>query len=539
MNNMIKTTYRLIITLCLLAMTQIAIAKPEAEFKRVTKAWTLHADGSQEYRHSMELTLYTHTAMNSTYGESFIVYNPEFQELKIHSSYTRQKDGKIVKSPANAFVEVLPSFAAEAPAYNHLKEMVVVHTGLELGATIHLDYSIITKAGFSPALDINELLEESSPVTELEASITVPQNSPLTWQLVGCTAKVNEKVENGSRVYSWKLRGVKASSRETFQPANHDESPRLLASSHKSNSDALSFLASRLKSAVSYESDTFGGFISENAKSQGEKCEIILNHVVNNMGTSGVPLNHAAFGIRDIDTALRSAYGTLLEKTALLNVMLNGAGIKSEIVALYPSYAKSEACGLSAIKDFAVKANVDGEERYLSATSMQPSRVVYRGALETIKTLSGNTLEIEAKPLKVRESKSVEIDTEMAQNGHIILELPAVRKGLDSWGMATLSSQREGIFEVPSMLNEEITYRIKLKDGCQLLTPTDERRLDTPYGSYYMTITQKGDEIEVVRSITIERLQFTPQQYGDVRLLINEWVNSGNRLLLFNYYTNK
>ena len=75
-------------------------------------------------------------SMNSTYGESFIVYNPDFQTLKIHSSYTRQKDGTIVKTPDNAFVEVLPRFAADAPAYNQLKEMVVVHTGLELGATI-------------------------------------------------------------------------------------------------------------------------------------------------------------------------------------------------------------------------------------------------------------------------------------------------------------------------------------------------------------------------------------------------------------------
>ena len=59
-----------------------------------------------------ELTLFTHAAMNGLYGESFIVYNPAYQELKIHESYTRQKDGKIVKTPENAFVEVLPAAAA-------------------------------------------------------------------------------------------------------------------------------------------------------------------------------------------------------------------------------------------------------------------------------------------------------------------------------------------------------------------------------------------------------------------------------------------
>ena len=85
--------------------------------------------------------------------------------LKIHESYTRQKDGNIVKTPENAFVEVLPSAAADAPAYNGLKEMVVVHTGLELGATIYLDYSVITRPGYLPELDVCEQIEELSPIS--------------------------------------------------------------------------------------------------------------------------------------------------------------------------------------------------------------------------------------------------------------------------------------------------------------------------------------------------------------------------------------
>ena len=70
----------------------------EAEYKKLAKTWTLNADGSQEFRYDMELTLFTHTAMNGTYGESFIVYNPQYQELKINSSYTKQKDGTIIKT---------------------------------------------------------------------------------------------------------------------------------------------------------------------------------------------------------------------------------------------------------------------------------------------------------------------------------------------------------------------------------------------------------------------------------------------------------
>ena len=77
----------------LLSVTLTAQAASEARFGKLSKTYTLHADGSQELRVQKELTLYTHAAMNSLYGETFIVYDPQYQQLEIHDSYTRQKDG--------------------------------------------------------------------------------------------------------------------------------------------------------------------------------------------------------------------------------------------------------------------------------------------------------------------------------------------------------------------------------------------------------------------------------------------------------------
>ena len=175
---MIQNKHKFAFLLCMLLMTTTVFGASEAEYKKLAKTWTLNADGSQKFRYKMELTLFTHTAMNGTYGESFIVYNPQYQELKINSSYTKQKDGTIIKTPDNAFVEVLPRNAADAPAYNHLKEMVVVHTGLELGATIYLDYTVTSKPGYLPEVDIFEELLQSSPVKEYTLTIVTPEYRP-------------------------------------------------------------------------------------------------------------------------------------------------------------------------------------------------------------------------------------------------------------------------------------------------------------------------------------------------------------------------
>ena len=114
--------------------------KADAVFRRITKIYTLHPDGSVDYQYKHELDLHSYYAFNRLYGESFIVYNPKYQQLTVNKSVTETAEGKKIPSPENAYNEVLPQFASGAPPFHHLREMVVTHSGLELYSTIHLDY---------------------------------------------------------------------------------------------------------------------------------------------------------------------------------------------------------------------------------------------------------------------------------------------------------------------------------------------------------------------------------------------------------------
>ena len=204
-----KTLYIYLSIIGLLLTAFPAQAASEAQYRKLHKTYTLRPDGSQEMRVLKELTLYTHAAMNSLYGETFIVYDPQYQELKIHDSYTRQKDGTIIRTPANAFVEVLPANAANAPAYNGLKEMVVVHTGLELGATIYLDYSIISRPGYLSELDVCCPVRELSPIDEYICRIEIPEDKTCHYQLLNASATPSvETRQQGMKAFTWTLRNV-------------------------------------------------------------------------------------------------------------------------------------------------------------------------------------------------------------------------------------------------------------------------------------------------------------------------------------------
>lgn len=147
------------------------------------------ADGSRVYHHMKVLTPHIHMAMNRTYGESFITHGPRYQTLEVYKPYTRQKDGSIVKTFDNVFVEVLSAAATNTPAFNALWEMIAVHTGLELDATVYLDYSITNKPGYLPRINVHRQLEQFSPAEEYKISTVVPQGQRLEYALDSLKSK--------------------------------------------------------------------------------------------------------------------------------------------------------------------------------------------------------------------------------------------------------------------------------------------------------------------------------------------------------------
>lgn len=336
--------------------------KADAEFVKILKEYTLNDDGSIDFHYSKELKLLSHYAFHRLYGETFIVHNTQFQKLKINEAYTIMADGKKIVTPGNAFNEVLPRFANNAPAFNHIREMVVTHTGLEVGAVIHLDYTIHAKKGFYPALMFDEILTESSPVNQLVIKVNIPSSENLNFDLLNINGEPKVANEKGKKVYTWIFESLPASSKDYYQSHYHLDSPRLIFST----ADDFGLVYNQFVNQEAFNLVTHENMDKAVAKITTENTDLlaialaIQKLVANNLKNLNIPLKFSGFQCRTPIETWNSNQGTALEKAILLCALLKKAHVQATPVAIIPnSYFNKQIGDLQSFQEFAVMMNLD------------------------------------------------------------------------------------------------------------------------------------------------------------------------------------
>lgn len=573
--------------ICLLIVLGTAIsvsAAPEAEFKKLIKSWTLNTDGSQEFHYNMELTIYSYLAMRSLYGESFIQYNPEYQTLKINSSFTKQKDGTIVKTPDNAFVEVLPRSAADAPAYNHLKEMVVVHTGLELGATIYLDYTITTKVGYLPGLDIFEPIQQASPIKEYSLSVTVPVDKDLSYSLANPQVMAKVNVEEGMRTISWKLKNVKPASLAPMQRIESGDMQYLACSTFETNKEALNYLFAQFDRPESMPLISLAETLTEGKNTDTEKLQAIHSFIVNDFAHSRLSLSETGYHIRPAEDVIRSAYGTDAELINLLYGLLSAAKIETKVCSAYPVKDPQECSILKAVRLF-IQAKADGQTYLLTSGSSKMSEIGWTADYCDIRDLKTGE-EVDLTPCSPNLSYDVTMklsDKEVVSSikanipsafvaysdskatafsagdknasvsqkenvitvnyqttgkvesvpGYYLLRLPDSPAGVAHQPYASFNSTRDCNLFLPYAPNETYTYTIEVPANMELSTPTAEKNISNAAGNCIFSIKQTGNKVEVSRSLKINSNLIKRADYPAFHALMAAWATINDTPILF------
>lgn len=530
-----------ILGMLLLAVLPVK-AESEAEFRKLSKTYTLRADGSQELRVQKELTLFTHAAMNGLYGETFIVYDPEFQELTIHESYTRQKDGTVIKTPSNALVEVLPSSAANAPAYNHLKEMVVVHTGLELGATIYLDYSIVSKAGYLPELDVCCPVKELSPVKEFIFRLNVPAGKSVRYELLNASAKPVIAQGNGMKSFIWTLKDV--APRPYAYPSGRGNlglvqavasgmMPVFVASTWPGYTEAVKYLQKQF--AVGNTS-VVEGKVAELTQGLEGNPQAMRNAIANYMaglyqlGHCNVSLQDAGYRLRPASEVITSAYGTQAELVNLDVTLQRAAGLEAEVAvcALRPSVDGNR--GLATVMSLVCQSKKMPEKVALTGTEeacLQP--------FMTITDLQGKKLMLEsylgAKEARITDTLEVKSDKlqELADGWGIVpLSDPTPVRSLYAYAGNTSISEK---ILLPRTVDCALETIVRLPEGMKWSGHAD-KEISNACGKVVFSYKAVKGGVKVTRSIRIDRQLQTPANYKELYALLSEWRDTNNHTLV-------
>lgn len=530
-----------ILGMLLLAVLPVK-AESEAEFRKLSKTYTLRADGSQELRVQKELTLFTHAAMNGLYGETFIVYDPEFQELTIHESYTRQKEGTVIKTPSNALVEVLPSSAANAPAYNHLKEMVVVHTGLELGATIYLDYSIVSKAGYLPELDVCCPVKELSPVKEFIFRLNVPAGKSVRYELLNASAKPVIAQGNGMKSFIWTLKDV--APRPYAYPSGRGNlglvqavasgmMPVFVASTWPGYTEAVKYLQKQF--AVGNTS-VVEGKVAELIQGLEGNPQAMRNAIANYMaglyqlGHCNVSLQDAGYRLRPASEVITSAYGTQAELVNLDVTLQRAAGLEAEVAvcALRPSVDGNR--GLATVMSLVCQSKKMPEKVALTGTEeacLQP--------FMTITDLQGKKLMLESYlgAKEVRTTDTLEVKSDKLQEladgwGIVPLSDPTPVRSLYAYAGNTSISEK---ILLPRTVDCALETIVRLPEGMKWSGHAD-KEISNACGKVVFSYKAVKGGVKVTRSIRIDRQLQTPANYKELYALLSEWRDTNNHTLV-------
>ncbi len=378
----------------------------DAVYLEILKEYTLNENGSIDFHYSKELKLLTHFSFHRLYGEIFIIYNTDFQDIKINSCYTIMADGKKITTPDNAFNEVLPRFSTNAPAYNNLRELVVTHTGLEQNSIINLDYTLNSKKGYYSNLMGMEVLSETSPVNKLVVKVNIPDSKVLNYELLNFISNPIIENKNGKKSYTWTFDSIPANSKDYYQESNHESVPRLIFSTANDLHSAYDNFINQ-DAFVFNTNESMDKYVDDIVTNEADKLTTALKLqqlVCNNLSTLNIPLKYTGFKCRTAIETWNSNMGTHLEKAILLTTLLHKANIYSEVVTIIPDkYFNKEIGNILTFNSFLVRIKLKKYGViYISPTHINKQNLMFALEGKTVLLLDKNI-----ESLKVFQDKPV------------------------------------------------------------------------------------------------------------------------------------
>ena len=476
-------------------MCSAAIAQnPDAVYKLLRQEWTVNPDGTSDYHYRHEVQILRTRALTAyaDKGETFVVYNPDLEELTVNEVYTVQKDGTRVEMPQNAYVYQLPSTCASCGRFNHIRELAMVHTGMELGCTIVVDYTIHRRYNL-----VNRTIElvRDCPVERFEVNIAVPDGQEIGVQLNDPGVFVfKPTVEQSAISYRLTALNLPQEYRDYYLPARTQLYPSL----HFFNGTpdfVPAFDRQGLKAAedVAYQ-------LMDSREVRGN-VTAIRDYVVENIHLNDIEPAVLGYTHSTAAEVWNTGCGTATDKAVLLAAMLNQVGYNARVIG--------DGCD-------EVGVIIDTLEYRIGVRTKSPVSL-YGEARDEVTPVTYN-----------RNHVVYKMDT--LEGGFYRLpfaridEAPAIDAGrLAVSRVAPLATQ---------MCDINVCDKYTLPKGTKMVGSAVSRSLSYDgLGSVEVSVKQKGKTLSVDRRLKIEKSTINPDDYANYRRLIVAWQETDAVLL--------
>ncbi|MBQ8703523.1 MAG: DUF3857 domain-containing protein [Bacteroidales bacterium] len=466
--------------------------QPDAVYKLLRQEWTVNADGTSDYHYRHEVQILRNRALvaYADKGETFVVYNPELEELTVNEVYTLQKDGTRVEMPQNAFVYQLPSQCADCGRFNHLRELAMVHTGMELGCTIVVDYTI--HRHYSLLNQTLDLVREC-PVERLEVSVRVPGTQELNVRLADPEVFVfKPTVEQTDSSLTLTAINVPQSYVDSYLPVKELLYPML----HFYNG-VPEFAPAFDRQGLSMAKDVAYKLIdSRNAR---ENIVAIQNYVIDNIHLNDIEPAKLGYVHSTAAEVWQTGCGTATDKAVLLAAMLNEVGYSARVIG--DAYDE-------------VGVMIDTLEYRLG--------VRHKGAM----ALYGEAKD-EVKSISLSGTYDATLDT--LGDGFFHFRMPAI-SGSPAVKASNLAIVRSAPLQSSACdINSDVTYL--LPKGVKLVGGIDRSLSFEGVGSVQVMVKQSGKKLRVVRKLKLEQTVVPVSDYSHYRQLLALWQETDEVLL--------
>lgn len=576
-----KKTIYFIAGLFLLAFTVNAVAlepqEPDALYHQIIKEYTIHEDGSYDLHYFKKLELKSHFSFNRLFGETFVVYNPDFQELEINNAYTIMADGSKNPSPERAFNEVLPRQAQDFPEYSHLKEMVITHTGLEVGATIYLDYTLKTSNEMFNGFAFQELLKKRVPVKEMKIIVHAPEDYKLMHQVNNLRLGPEVNDTKSGKTYTWLIKSLPARIHEGHTCEAEEASITILGGG-RGLSTALDI--DKISYELPPELSKKAKSIAKNNKGAFDRVMKSFEWLKETVDESHLSQDYMGKSVRHPEKVWKTNVGNTLERSALLASMIRETGTHAVPVVVL---RKGALPVVHSENQIMVKVDVtDGVPVVLSVNDRQIKNHFYAlGGKEMIPLEKGKS----SQRISVREAKN-EYDFEasltltpdtlygegsiklqhvlnpffsLQENNEVIgnvikgtpayktelkqlspasyegelvfaaknsrmleamlsqqvFNLPAIDGGVGDWNL-TLWDKRISTLEIPYPVKGSIKITIELEE-MECLNRSFAMKEKYSFGNVSASVSVKGSKVVISKQIELTKECFNPIEYNELR----------------------